>query len=91
MKELTTVSGNILFSENREGDKLNPGIEVVLVVSEVNYRAGIQGTEKTRSVETIRFFTGVEGLRGLASTLVELADAADATAARVTFAPETLI
>ena len=22
MKELTTVSGNILFSENREGDKL---------------------------------------------------------------------
>lgn len=79
MKELASLSGN--FHHVKVAEKLEPQIEVVLVLSEVLYRLhGGEVISPERTASTIRFSTSVKSCRALAAQLIKLAEGAEAEA-----------
>lgn len=87
MQELIGHSANVALLETNKC-RLVASIEVVLLVSEPNYQADPSGFVKVRSIEDLRFATGVGGLRTLIKELGELADEAEELEERASLKPK---
>ena len=82
MVELTGDSGNVYLMPKDDGTVISCA-EVILIVSEPQYRANVDGFAKVRELSAMRFTTGSKQLRELAKHLEEWADIADDLAERV--------
>lgn len=83
MKELMSIARNVYFGNESEPDQLDGFIEVVLTVSEPQFRMD-QGGElsRVRVPETIRFTATPKGLRALSERLAEFAEEAEIEAGK---------
>jgi hypothetical protein len=75
MKQFIGSTNNVGIRQTEEG--IQPFVEVILLLTEPNYNAGLNGVDKTNQVSDCRFFASAKGLRTLAGHLEEMADEAD--------------
>lgn len=90
MKELCQTARNMMFFVIKEDaggvveERIVPGFEVILTVSEAIYREVAGGDiVRVRETETLRFHTSAAGLRSLSEQCREWADEAETVAERM--------
>lgn len=76
MKELTGYAMNVTGTQRGDGT-WEPRAEVVVIVSEAEYRGGVGGIEKSRRLDTLRFVATADALRRMSEALAEYADTLD--------------
>lgn len=81
MKEACGVAHNLLLLPGNDQTFIGMA-EVVVMVSEPDYRASIGGVERFRPVETQRFTASARTLRGFAEDFAKFADEVEALEAR---------
>lgn len=87
MQELIGHSANVALLETNKC-RLMASIELVLLVSEPKYQADPSGFVKVRSINDLRFSSGITGIRNLIKDLSELADEAEELEERASLKPK---
>lgn len=77
MKELIGNASNVYYV-TKDGENFTPQVEIILIVSEPQFRIGGGGQFiRERITETFRFTTSCEQLKNLSVNFAELADEMD--------------